>query len=142
MSITQILWNHFACLLNAYVFYEVFLYHSHFQSSWELWRGLHMPFGWQRMNKQSGLCEISRSGQLILSFYPLRSTYALGNPISISQMLVPDVICKHRVRRKKGENYFMVPLQSPLFGSSKYNEHKLSCETCLSKINANLFKNN
>lgn len=68
-----------------------------------------MTFGWYGMKKQSGLCEISRSGQLILSLYPLTSPHALGNPFSSSQILVPDLIYKHRIRRKKGENYFTDP---------------------------------
>lgn len=95
----------------------------------------HMPSGC-RMNKQSGLYEISRSGQLILSFYPLRLLCTLENPISSSQIIVPDLTCRHRIRRKE-ENYFTVPLQSPLSGNSKYNKHKLNSETCLSKTIAN-----
>lgn len=93
------------------------------------------------MDKQSGWYEISRSGQLILSFYPLRLPCTLENSISSSQILVPDLPCKHRVRRKKGENYPTAPLQSPLSGNSKYNRHKLNSETCLSKSNVILRTN-
>lgn len=97
-----------------------------------------MPFVFYEMNKQTDLWDICRLGQLILFLYPLRSPCALGNPIS-SPWLTLYTRTKWNERRKLFYSPF---LQSPLSGSSKYNEHKLNCETCLSKTNANLFKNN